>query len=80
MTDVTYGIIEEIYALDGKRRTSYGIAAYSNSDSDGTATVVTSLRDISSDKAVVLELIDLCNRLSLSTYHLTDVICDFLVG
>jgi len=78
MTDITYGITEEIYTLGDDRRVSYGIAAYSNSESDGTATIVVSIRDISSDKSQISKLVNVCNRLSLSTYHLMDVICDFL--
>ncbi len=78
MTDITYGITEEIYILGDDRRVSYGIAAYSHSESDGTSTIVASIRDISSDRSLMLELVNVCNRLSLSTDHLTDVICDFL--
>ena len=78
MIDITYVITEEIYTLGDDRRVSYGIAGCSNSKSDGTATIVVSFRDISSDKSQISELLNVCNRLSLSTYHLMDVICDFL--
>lgn len=77
MMDITYGIIEEIYILGDKRRTSYGIAAYSNLESDSTVTIVASVRDISCDKQKISNLVTLCNRLSLSPIHLGDVVVDF---
>lgn len=80
MTDISYGVVEEIYALGDELRVSYGIAGYSNPESDGTATIVVSIRDVCFDKACILKLINMCNRLSLSTYHLMDVICDLLEG
>ena len=49
MTTVTYGITEEKYTLGQQTRVSYGIAAYSNPETDGTATVIASVHDISDD-------------------------------
>lgn len=75
---VVYGIIEETYALGEKSRVSYGIAAYANADVDGTITIVESIRDISSNKQKLLELVERCNRLGLSITHLHNVIDDFM--
>lgn len=78
MTNITYGITEEIYVAGNSRRTSYGIAVYDNAEEDGTATILEAVHDITSDKQSLSELVDLCNRLELSTIHLYDVIEDFL--
>ena len=78
MNTVTYGIVQELYAVETEHRISYGIVAYANMSEDGTTTIVASVRDISSDKHQVEELINLCNHLQLSLLHLDDVIEDFL--
>lgn len=75
---ITYGIIEEIYSLDAESRTFYGIAAYADAQEDGTATIVASVHDITSDKQALADLVLLGNRLELSTVHLMDVVMDFL--
>ena len=77
---ISYGISEEIYSLGKNSRTSYGIAAYADIDGDGTATIVASVHDITSDKSRLTELVHQCNRLGLSLIHLDDVIEDFLSG
>lgn len=73
----TYGITEEIYTLGSDRRISYGIAAYADAELDGTAAIIASVHDITSDKEKLSDLIQACNRLGLSTIHLHDVIEDF---
>lgn len=80
MMSITYGVTEEIYSLGHSSRTSYGIAAYADSEVDGTATIVASVHDITADKNTLAELVFLCNRLELSTIHLNDVVEDFLVN
>ncbi len=75
---VTYGVIQEIYSLNGNTRISYGIAAYANADKDGSATVVEAVHDITSDEARLQTLSNLCNSLELSAIHLRDVVEDFL--
>ena len=80
MPSVTYGVTEEVYSLSGNSRRSYGIAVYSNSEIDGTATVLTSVNDISSDREKLEELVEICNRAELSLIHLNDVINDFLAN
>ena len=37
MKDITYGTIRETYESGGMERTAYGIAAYSGTAMDGTA-------------------------------------------
>ena len=80
MKSVTYGIVKERYALRGTSRISYGIAAYADVDSDGTATVLVSVNDITSDKKKLEKLVFYCNQLGLSELHLKDVVEDFLAG
>ena len=75
---ITYGITEEIYSLGTESRRAYGIAAYADSEEDGTATIVSSVRDITDDKQALMNLVSLCNRLELSIIHLNDVVEDFL--
>lgn len=78
MSRIRYGITEEVYSLGERSRLSYGIAAYT--EQDGTATIVASVRDITSDKAKITALVRSCNRLALSPLHLRDVIEDFLAN
>ena len=78
MMNVTYAVAEEKYALGEEKRISYGIVAYANAEQDGTATIVASIRDITSNKHRLTKLVDDCNRLELSTVHLHDVVEDFL--
>ena len=80
MMNVTYAVAEEKYAFGEEKRTSYGIVAYANAEQNGTATIVASIRDITSDKNHLKKLVDDCNRLELSTVHLHDVVEDFLSG
>ncbi|MBR3806075.1 MAG: hypothetical protein IKJ13_04465 [Clostridia bacterium] len=79
MKNITYAVSEEKYTFGEKSRTSYGIVAYSNADQDGSKTIVASARDITTDKDSLVELVNDCNRLGLSTLHLNDVVEDFLV-
>ena len=78
MIAVTYGITEEKYTLGQQTRISYGIAAYSNPETDGTGAVIASIHDISEDKEKLSKLVQTCNCLKLSVVHLRDVIEDFL--
>ena len=78
MASVKYGVTEEIYSIDNIRRTSYGIAAYSNYEIDGTSCIIASVRDISTEKSDVTELVDRCNKCSLPISQLQYVIDDFL--
>ena len=78
MMNVTYAVAEEKYALGEEKRISYGIVAYANAEQAGTATIVASVRDITSDKNRLKKLVYDCNRLELSTVHLHDVVEGFL--
>ena len=80
MLNVTYGIIEEKYALGRDTRVSYGIAAYADAEIDGTATIVSSVHDITANKKSLKEFVKECNRTHLSTEHLLDVVEDFIEG
>ena len=78
MINVSYAIIEEKYTLGNESRISYGIAAYSNVKENGTATVVASVHDVTSNKEELMKLVDSFNRLKLSTLHLSDAVEDFI--
>ena len=80
MMNVTYGVTEEIYSLRATSRVSYGISAYADAEKDGTATIVVSVHNVTSDKQALNELVSLCNRLELSSVHLMDIVEDFLAG
>ena len=75
---ITYGIVEEKYVLGESQRTAYGIAAYADAETDGTATIVASVNDISSQKDRVEEFIEKCNRVHLSPRDLKDAAEAFL--
>ncbi len=47
---------------------------------DGTATIIASAKDLTSDKARPEALVENCNRLGLSSIHFDDVAEDFLIG
>ncbi len=78
MIDVTYAVTEEKYTLRNESRISYGIAAYLDADPNGTVTIVASVHDITPNKEKLSKLVDDCNRLKLSTVHLSDIVEDFL--
>ncbi len=76
MTEIFYGVITEKYTVKSKVRTAYGIAAYADIEEAGSATIVSSVRDISANKAFVEELAKKCNTYKLSAEHLSDVVMD----
>ena len=82
MNTIMYAITEETYLLpDGRAegsRLAYGIAAYADWETTGTASVVASMHDICEDKERLMSLVCECNRLQLSPIHLQEVIEDFL--
>ena len=80
MNNVTYGTVTESYTLGNTSRVSYGIAVYSHAESDGTATVIASVHDVSSEKNKLDDLASLCNLHRLAPEHLCDVIDDFLAS
>ena len=78
MKSVTYGIIEETYALGDAARTSYGIAAYAHAETDGTGAVIERIGDVTSDRERLSAFVKTCNRLDLSVIHLREAVEDFL--
>lgn len=80
MTDITYGIVLETYSPDDEARVSYGIAVYSHSEQDGTASIIASVHDITSDRERIANLVMMCNRGHLAPEHLNDVVEDLLVS
>ena len=78
MNEIVYGIIRETYSLGTETRVSYGIAAYADSDTTGTASVIAAVRDISGSKEKIDALVLLCNRCHLEPIHLQNIIEDFL--
>ncbi len=78
MNTFTYGVVEEKYKLKNKVRIAYGIVIYADTENDGTATIVASIRDLTTNQSSAEELVDYCNRLKLSPKHFNDVIEDFL--
>lgn len=80
IANITYGVTEETYSLSGNIRKAYGIAAYFNYQDDGTATILASVNDITSEREKLEELVQICNRSELSLIHLNDVIEDFLAN
>ncbi len=78
MNTFTYGVVEEKYKLKNKVRIAYGIVIYADTENDSTATIVASIRDLTTNKNCAEELVDYCNKLQLSPDHFDDVIEDFL--
>ena len=75
---IVYGIIEEHYILNNNIRISYGIAAFADSETDGTATVVASVHDVSSDMNCIINLANDCNKAMLNPILLRNIVEDFL--
>ena len=78
MNGILYGIIQEMYVLGTENRISYGIAAYADPETSGTASVITAVRDICDNKDKIDALVLPCNTHRLSPIHLQDIIEDFL--
>ena len=78
MNNIVYAIIEEKYNLGNESRISYGISAFSITAEANTATIVASVHDITSNRDQLVQLVDCCNTLELSTKQLVDVVDDFL--
>lgn len=80
MSDITYGIVEEVHKITGvgSQRITYGIAAYSDIEDEEAATVISHICDITPDKSKAEDLVKRCNKLKLSLCHLRDVVEDFL--
>ena len=77
---ITYGIIEETYALGESKRTWYGIAGYADAEVAGTAAIAVACHDVTEDVRSLQALVSLCNRHALSPLHLSEVVEDFLAA
>lgn len=75
---ITYGITEEVYTMGTNSRLTFGIAAYADAETDGTATIVDAVHEITNDRAKLEAFVAACNREGLPLVHLDDVIEDFL--
>lgn len=78
MTGIRYSTIEETLVHGGEARISYGIAAYSDTETDGTAVRIAVVRDICSSRQRIADLVRLCNGCQLSVIHLPEIVEDFL--
>lgn len=67
-----YKMIEGLYSVENETHTGYGIAL------DDDACPNMKFPDMSTNRAEVETLVDLCNSLQLSPIHLEDVVDDFL--
>ena len=74
----TYGMIEEIYEIGDLKRTSYGIAAFSDVPCNGASCILFAARDLSAERTPIEELVCKINRFQLSETHFNDIINDFL--
>lgn len=72
LTECTYHDISNPNAS----RTGYGIAL--SEEQDGIYAILQSYHDLSPERAVIEDLVNLCNLESLDSNQLEDVVCDFL--
>ncbi len=75
---VTYGVVKEIYRLNGRKRVAYGIAAYADAEEDGTLTILLSINDITTDRKALSRLIKMLNENRASLKHIRDIAEDFI--
>ena len=79
MISITYGVVKAIYSYNGATRESYGLVAYANAETDGTATIAASAYDLCCDETKVQNLANKCNAENLSLDHFNDIVEDFIV-
>ncbi len=72
-----FGIIHEEYRLHGTSRVSYGIAVYADPKIHGSAIVVAAAHDLTADPGAAESLARMCEQLSLSPTHFSEIIDDF---
>lgn len=80
MSNITYGVLKEIYSYKGVTREAYGLVAYANAKLDGTAIIVATANDLSCDEIKLQELAHKCNEGKLELGHFNDIVEDFLAG
>ena len=72
---IIYRVVES--TLDSEYDKKYGIAVYSQT-SEGEEKLLSAKNGFTEDRDGLQDLVELCNRLELSTIHLDDVVEDFL--
>ncbi len=78
MNRISYAIIQEEYGIPTHSHISYGLAAYVETDGAEMPTILATVSNITSRRADLEALADLCNRLELSIVHMRDVVEDFM--
>ena len=78
MTPITYEIIEEIRLIDAELQKTYGIVAYLKDQNHSKVICLSFIKDITTDKDRLSQLVQKCNSYHLSLLHLKDVVEDFL--
>ena len=78
--EITYGIITECHETGKSKRISYGVAAYSNVEENGSACVLYAARDISDSRTAMEMLAERLNREEASVLHFEELITDYLAG
>ena len=76
MAPRSYVLIESRYFLHGCPRTCYGIALIEEGDS--VETVLQTVCDVSPDRQLVFELVELCNRTLPAKRDLVELLEEFL--
>ena len=75
---VVYEVVGEPQPLGDSNCVSYGIAAYIDAVTSNTKNVIAYVRDVTTSKTEIENLVQKCNAFGLSPIHLVDVIEDFL--
>lgn len=76
MSSITYGVSKKAYLYEGTTREAFGLVAYA--ELDGTATIVATANDLSSDEIKLQELANKCNEDKLELVHFNDIVEDFI--
>lgn len=77
---ITYGVVKETYEVEGYRRTSYGIAAFSDVELQGASCILFAARDLSVNRQPIDALVLKINQSQLSEIHYEDIVNDFLAS
>ena len=75
---VVYEVVGEPQSLGDSSCIFYGIAAYVDAATSNTKNVIAYVRDVTTSKIEIENLVQKCNAFGLSPIHLVDVIGDFL--
>ena len=75
---VVYEVVGEPQPSGDSTCISYGIAAYIDAATSNTKNVIAHVRDVTTSRPEIENLVQKCNAFGLSPIHLVDVIEDFL--